>query len=190
MKRLVFSTGNTNKFEVAKLICERKGIELLQRVLDIDEIQSEDAERIIIDKAVKAFALLKKPVVVSDDCWEIPGLNGFPGPYMKSINGWFTPEDLLRLTLPLANRRVYLTQRIAYKDFDSQKTFQIKTKGMIQKEVRGKQSYPNQKLMSMDGDNGLTIAEVYDRYSNPERTNRDVAQIWHQFTDWYNAKLH
>jgi XTP/dITP diphosphohydrolase len=188
MTSLIFATGNINKFLVAKLVCNENGVDLLQKNLNIDEIQSENPEKIIIDKLNKAYKLCNSSVLVSDDYWDIPGLNGFPGPYMKSINKWFTPEDFLRLTLPLKDRRVFLIQRIAYRDSTNQKVFDVKTEGEIQKGIRGHKSTANQKIMSMSGDNGLTISEVYDKFTDEERMKRDTAKIWREFLNWHKTK--
>src|SRR5579859_1519227 len=106
MKEVIFSTGNATKYRLAAQTCEKNGIKLIQKHLYIDEIQGEEPKKIVLDKAAKAYATLKKPVVVSDDSWAFQGLKGFPGPYMSSINHWFAPEDFLRLTLPLADRSV------------------------------------------------------------------------------------
>lgn len=85
MKELLYVTGNTEKVGVANSFCAPHQIKLIQLQLDIDEIQGEDSEIISLDKARKAFAEIGKPLVISDDSWSITGLNGFPGPYMKSI---------------------------------------------------------------------------------------------------------
>ena len=186
MKSLVFSTGNDFKFKTAIEVCKRYDIKLTQNTLDIDEIQSEDAEKIVSDKANKAFDILKKPLVVSDDSWEIAGLNGFPGPYMSSMNKWFTAEDFLRITKPLKDRRIFLVAYLAYKDKNQLKVFHQKSEGFLLKEIKGKQSYPNHKIFSMLGDNGLSISEVYDK--DLTRADREVAAIWHEFATWFIKK--
>lgn len=183
MPTLLFCTGNFEKFSNAKLACEKDGIELLQQSLEIDEIQSEDGDIIVRDKIKKAFADLQKPVVVTDDTWEIPGLNGFPGPYMKSINHWFTPDDLLRLTLPLEDRRAYLTQRLGFTDGKQTKVFTVKIEGQLLKEIRGSYGAASHKLIALDGDNGLSIAEIYDK--GLDSSDRRGADIWHEFAEWY-----
>ena len=71
--------------------------------------------------AVEAYNALQSPLVVTDDSWIIPGLNGFPGPYMKQVNDWFTPDDWLHLTSGLADRRVILRQIIVYQDSTGQR---------------------------------------------------------------------
>ena len=152
-------------------------------MLEIDEIQSEDAEKIVLDKLSKAFAVLQKTVVVTDDSWNIPALNGFPGPYMKSINHWFTPEDYLRLTIELKDRSINLVQWLGYADGTITKVFKHTTKGELLKEIKGQYGNANHKLVSIEGDNGLSVAEVYDKgVNNSERT---AAVIWVEFMEWY-----
>src|ERR1035437_9937513 len=81
MKIVYFATTNQEKLLIAKTVCEQASITVKQTVFDIDEIQGEDPELIVKDKARRAYEKLGKPVVVSDDSWNIPALNGFPGPY-------------------------------------------------------------------------------------------------------------
>lgn len=170
----------------AKLVCEQNGLSIEQRMLDIPEVQSEDAEEILRDKLYKAYAIVKSPVIVSDDTWEIPALNGFPGPYMKSINHWLSPEDYLRLTRPLEDRTIYLVQHLGFTDGTNVKIFVTKTKGTLLKEARGTYGAANHKLVSLDGDNGLSIAEIYDKGLN--QVKRYPAEIWHDFSAWFIAR--
>lgn len=187
MQSIIFSTGNSEKFDIARKACKSAGIDLLQSVLDIPEIQGEDPELIIRDKAQKAFDLLSKPVVVSDDSWNIPGLNGFPGAYMKSIDHWFTTEDFLNLTRPLKDRRIILIQMLAYQDGTQQHVFRKEYVGTIVTEARGNYGKPVQKVISMPGDNSLTVAEVYDR--KEIEAERPVSASWHQFIQWYQENI-
>ena len=95
--KIYFITGNARKVGEAKLACELAGIEIVQQQVEIDEIQSTVPHAISIDKAEKAYNLIKKPLVVTDTFWRIPALNGFPGAYMKDIANWFSSEDFLSL---------------------------------------------------------------------------------------------
>src|SRR5450830_475374 len=97
MKTVYFATSNQEKMLIAQTVCESAGINVVQAPLDIHEIQGEDPKLIVKEKARSAFKQLGKPVIVSDDSWDIPALNGFPGPYMKSVNHWFESQDFLRL---------------------------------------------------------------------------------------------
>ena len=102
MNKIFFVTGNAEKMLIAQTVCSSSGINVEQVIIEIDEIQGEDPMIIVQDKARRAYEGLAKPIVVSDDSWDIPALNGFPGPYMKSMNKWFKSEDFLR-SIWLAN---------------------------------------------------------------------------------------
>lgn len=187
MFSVIFASGNAEKFNIAQAVCEPLGVTLLQKRFEIDEIQGEDSEVIIRDKAKKAFELANEPVIVSDDSWNIPGLNGFPGPYMKSIDHWFTPEDFLNLTRPLTDRRIILIQMLAYHDAERQYVFRNEHVGILLTEARGSYGKPLQKVVTMPGDKGLSIAEAYDR--GTVRAERDVAAGWRDLVAWYKREV-
>ena len=185
MQSLIFSTGNEAKFATASQVCAQYGIELVQSHSDIEEIQSEEAQRIVLDKGRKAFALAGQPVIVSDDSWVMPGLNGFPGPYMKSMNEWFTAEDFIRLTSHLSDKRAYLVQYLAYHDVDQEKVFIQKQEGTLLAEPRGSYGPASYKVISMVGDNGLSISEVHSQDS--ALADRSAGVVWHEFAAWYKS---
>lgn len=184
MKQIIFSTGNNEKFLTAQHACKNYGIDLVQNSMNIVEIQGEEPEIIAKDKAAKAYAIAKEPVVITDDSWAFCGLGGFPGAYMHSINEWFTPEDFLRLTAPLKDRKVILTQCLVYDNGQQQKTFLQETEGKLLKEVRGQSSHPSHTVITLDGDKGLSIAEAYEEAV--DKSTRKTAQVWQDFARWLN----
>jgi len=185
MHKLIFATTNDTKFRVAQSAASDYSIKLSRQPIEIDEIQSEYPEKIARDKAGKAFDILKQPVLITDDSWAFLGLNGFPGPYMHSINEWLSAEDLLRLTLPLKDRRAILTQTLIYQDSSQQKIFTAQIKGMVLKEARGSSpAHPNHTIVTMSGDNGLSLAEVYES-RQPLKKDRQVSEIWREFFEWF-----
>lgn len=184
MKQLVFSTSNSEKFLVAKHACSHFGIQLIQKNVDINEIQDEDPEKVARDKAVRAYEATKHPIVITDDSWALLGLKGFPGVYMHSINEWFTPEDFLRLVLPLKNRKVVYTQFLIYTDGYKQKVFTRQNRGTLLKGIRGRSDHSSHTIISLDSDHGLSIAEAYDQ--SIDKSSRKSTQIWHDFAKWYS----
>ena len=182
MKQVIFATSNNEKLLTAQHTCARYDIEILQKKLDIVEIQSEDPAKVAIDKAQKAFAIVGQPVVVTDDAWAIPGLGGFPGVYMHSVNEWFTAEDFLRLILPLQDRRIVLTQNAVYCDATGHKIFTQQTEGKLLTEIRGSSKYPSFTITTMPGDVGQSVAEVYANIS--DKSGRESAAVWHDFAVW------
>lgn len=186
MQQLTFVTGNQEKFKIAASVFAKHQIPLEQAAADIDEIQADDGEKIVRDKAEKAFMQLRRPIVVNDDVWEIPGIGGFPGAYMKFVAGWFTPDDFIRLTSHLTDRRIQLKQFIAYQDASQQKIFLNIYTGELLKEPRGNYGNSLQKVISMPGDNGASVAEVYDRGAHA--LDREVAEGWRNFINWYKKE--
>lgn len=184
MSEIIFSTGNELKFHNGQIACKKYGINLKQAVLHTDEIQGENPEDIALDKAKKSFAELGRPVIISDDSWDIPGLNGFPGAYMKSMNEWFSPNNFVNLTKSLADRRIFLHARLVYIDSKTTKLFTNTFEGYLLKEPRGEYGPPSQKVISLHGDNNLSISEVHDKQLHKD--GRDVHKIWDEFCEWYN----
>jgi XTP/dITP diphosphohydrolase len=180
-KEITFATGNAAKFRSASLICKQFDIKLHQATLEINEIQAEDATVIARDKAQKAYELVGSPTVVNDDSWIIPGLNGFPGPYMKSMNDWLTPEDFLRLTEPLTDRRVILAQYTVYQDKHGQQLFRRDIEGVLLPEIRGE--YPDSPNMSIISfDDGKTSAAELLAKQLP--VIDDYRTTWHDLGEW------
>lgn len=183
MQKLIFSTGNASKFSAADGVCAKYGLKISQYKLDIAEIQSEDAKEIITDKVKKAFAITNHPVIVSDDSWHVPALNGFPGAYMKSINHWLKPEVFIDLVRSLNDRRIFQYSYLAYTDGQVVKLFFRQHEGYILEEPRGQSGLTSSKVISMFGDNDLSIAEVYDQGLDGPR--RKVFKEWDDFCEWY-----
>lgn len=190
MSTVYFATSNQEKMLIAQTVCSKFDIKVERANIEIDEIQGEDPVIIVRDKARRAYEGLSKPVVVSDDSWDIPALNGFPGPYMKSINKWFKPEDFLRLMSGVQNRSIILHQLLVYYDGSTMKVFSNDINGKVIDRPRGKNDQsPNMTVIVLDQDNGKTIAEVFeqgkdgviDRY----KTRPDV---WHGFAEWYKSE--
>jgi XTP/dITP diphosphohydrolase len=178
--QLTFVTSNHNKLFSAQTICADFGIKLTQATFDIPELQAEDGALIARDKAQKAYDILQKPLVVTDDSWDIVGLRGFPGPYMKSMKHWFRLEDWQRLTSALPDRRVILHQYLVFQDETRQQLLHVAIEGTILKTPRGNPSEePWTCFASLS--NNETIAEARDAGRS---ALEDLASVWHEFGQW------
>lgn len=189
MPKVLFATGNKEKFNIAQEICQPEGVELTMFDVETHEIQSEDSKEVTMHKLEEKFSLSNKmPVLVSDDSWEIPGLKGFPGPYMKSIDEWFTPQNMLDLMRSVDDRTIILHQYLAYKDSKLLKLFHNRIYGYILEEPKGSYGKPIQKVVGLKIDNGLSISEVYD-ISNEHDSGRfrNKNDVWPQFINWYKT---
>lgn len=192
MHKVIFATGNNDKFAMAHKTCAVYGIELSQEDFDVDEIQGEDMEKVVSQKAKSAFAVANEPIVVSDDFWSITELNGFPGAYMKSMNHWFCVDDFSRLFKGLKDREIFLLQNLAYYDGNDLQKFTIKTPGKILDNPKGVSGPPFAKLVELDGDEGKTISEIFDLRESGEWQKdheRHAAKVWHEFAEWYISSI-
>jgi non-canonical purine NTP pyrophosphatase (RdgB/HAM1 family) len=190
MNTVYFATGNKEKMLIAQTVCSKFGIRVEQAAIEIDEMQGEDPVAIVKDKVQSAYDGLSKPIIVSDDSWDIPALNGFPGPYMKSINKWFKSEDFLRLMNGVQDRAIILHQYLAYYDGSTMQVFKNDIPGKIINEARGKnERSPNMTVTVLDHDNAKTIAEVFEQGEKAvvERylSRRDA---WHEFAEWFSKQ--
>jgi len=187
MRTVHFATSNKDKIQIAQTVCVETDITVKPVTLSIDEIQGEDSELIVRDKARRAYEKLGMPVVVSDDTWDIRALKGFPGAYMKSINYWFEAIDFLRLMDGVEDRHITLHQYLAYTDGSVTKVFKNDIEGQIINEARGKsEKSPNKTVTVLDSDNGKTIAEVFKQGTEAlvaRYKNRPDA--WHGFIEWF-----
>jgi inosine/xanthosine triphosphate pyrophosphatase family protein len=184
MKQLTYVTANPIKFDLGDIVCKQNGITLVQKKLDIEEIQSLDGEYVARHKAAQAYELLQQPVIITDDSWDIPGLNGFPGTYMQAINTWFTPEDWLRLTLTLQDRRIILRQILVYQDAKQQKLITIDVEGKMLDHVSGTSEYPSLTITSFDGTDTSSAVRKGEKGSY----TGDRHTVWHDFVVWLDKQ--
>lgn len=89
-KRLTFVTGNKNKLEEVKKILGGQGLgkyeELVNKSIDLPELQAETNVDITIRKCEEAFNLIQGPVIVEDTGLHFKAMNDLPGRCPLLIN--------------------------------------------------------------------------------------------------------
>ena len=85
MKKITFITGNKAKAEQLEYHLK---IKVAHKKLDLDEIQSLDLEKIVTQKAIDAYKIIKSPVLVEDVSLKFHAFGNLPGPLIK----WFLEE--------------------------------------------------------------------------------------------------
>lgn len=114
MRTIIFVTSNKYKFQIAQKVLADLPVKLVQKKLETPEIQSLDLEEIAKFSVEWAVKILRKPAFVSDAGYYIEALNGFPGPFIKWTNKWFTAGDYLKLMEEKEDRTVVTKDCIAY----------------------------------------------------------------------------
>lgn len=114
MITITFATGNIKKVQSAQEILKSYGIQVLQEKIETPEIQGKDIRKVAEYSAKFAGDLLKKPVIKVDVGFEIEALDGFPGPFLRFINEWLSPEKILKLMEGELNRKAKFIDVVAY----------------------------------------------------------------------------
>ena len=176
---LIYATTNKHKLAEAKQVLAGTDINLIapDGVLpDVPEIQSDDQAAVSVDKALKYYELLKRPVVVMDSGLFIDELNGFPGVYTKYALDTIGIDRIIQLLGDGA--RAYTQRTITYFDDDKPQTFTLKLHGALLKEPRGNNGRNYDKYFLPDGKNKM-LAEMTD-----EEKAELTANVWRELAAW------
>lgn len=185
MKKLNYVTGNKKKFNNAQIFFKKRGIKLIQKKIEIYEIQGLDAVAIAKSKAEQAWQIIKEPLFVNDAYWIIPALKGFPGPYMKYINAWFTPQDIINLMRGKSDRRIILRDTIVYINNEEIEVFTNDHEGIVLKSIYcGEYGNPTDAVISLS-ESGKSIAE---EMKNKGFFLKGEDVVWNNFVDWLKMK--
>ena len=176
---LIYATTNKHKLAGAKQVLAGTDINLIapDGVLpDVPEIQSDDQEVVSVDKALKYYELLKRPLVVMDSGLFIDELGGFPGVYTKYALDTIGIDRIIQL---LGGGAWACTQRtITYFDGGEPRTFTLKIYGTLLKNPRGNNGRNYDKYFLPDGKN-KTLAEMAD-----EEKAELTAVVWRELAAW------
>lgn len=77
--KLRFLSRNDHKIAEATRILENYGIEIEATYAEVEELQTIDTDRLVRDKALKAFEKIGRPLFVEHTGLYLDMLNGFPG---------------------------------------------------------------------------------------------------------------
>jgi XTP/dITP diphosphohydrolase len=179
IRTCTFITGNELKFRVAAEVMNDSGIVLRQELLHTPEIQSSRVEEVAEYSAIWASRQLNQPVVVTDAGFCIEALNGFPGPFIKFINEWFSADDYLRLMQGKNNRRIVARDCLAFCQPDEKPlTFCREFRGVVATEPGRQKGTPIEQIFIPEG------------YSVPasEVAPDDMLAYWSSASTWHDLK--
>ena len=131
--------------------------------VDLAEIQSDDPEEIITDKARRAYEVTGKPVVVEDVEAGLEKLNGLPGPFIKFFLKKLGNDALYQL-VGREGERATISCSIAYYDGKSMLTVRGDVPGVVVA-PRGHEGFGFDSTFVPDGET-LTYAEMDDIKKN------------------------
>ncbi|KAE8348344.1 inosine triphosphate pyrophosphatase [Aspergillus coremiiformis] len=130
-KKLNFITGNKNKLIEVRAILGN-AIEIDNQNIDVPEIQGS-IEEIAREKCKHAAEVTGGPVLTEDTALEFRGLNGLPGPYIKSFLHALGHEGLNKILDSFEDKSGEAICTFAFSDGPGSEPvlFQGRTKGTI-----------------------------------------------------------
>lgn len=114
MEKIIFVTGNKTKILHANEAVRKMGYEVTGMKLEIIEPRSEDPEEVVVEKAVQAFTILKKPLIVEDSGIFILALKGFPKTFVHFALDTLGIANILKMMEGVKDRSVEFRQSLAY----------------------------------------------------------------------------
>lgn len=137
MSSILFASSNKNKYEEAKNVLSKFGIDLKFFKCDLEEIQADTLEEIALHKAQNAFLQCSCPVIVEDDGLFINFLNGFPGQYSSFAFKTLGNTGILKLLK--SQRKATFQSVIAYcESTEDVLFFKSVVNGKIARKLMGK----------------------------------------------------
>lgn len=130
MKKINFITSNQGKIKALKKSFTLQDIDvhIFANNLDIVEPQLDNVQEVSKFKALKAFEIIKEPVLVEDGGFEIKELSGFPSVYTKYILKTIGVDGILNLMNNIQDRSARFVSIATFIDADGQ-LFQFEREG-------------------------------------------------------------
>lgn len=145
----VFVTGNANKHREAEAILGRP----LERVaLDLSEVQAATTREVALIKAKAAFAMLSRPVIVEDAGFELVGLGGFPGPFIKYWEQLGGLASICKTADGLGDRGAVAVCVLGLCDAAGARVVEGRITGTLSREPRGTNGFGWDAIFLPDGD--------------------------------------
>lgn len=160
--RVRFLSRNGFKIEEAKSILAKAGVVVVPVRLALTELQTDDLQRLVRDKALQAFYRLGYKLFVEQTGLFLDSMNGFPGGLTQVFWDSLGPERVCELFGRGDQVGVVAKTRIGYCDGRSVHQFQGEIRGRIAPEPRGDRSFQWDCVFVPDGYDE-TFAEMGDR---------------------------
>ena len=180
---LFFVSSNENKFQETERILSNFGMQINFFKTTLEEIQSNDLNDIAEQKAINAYEIVKKPIIIEDDGLFIDSLNGFPGPYSSYVYDTIGNKGIMNLLENCETRDAKFVSIIAYCDSDCDvKLFESSIPGKISSAIE-KGGWGYDPIFIPDGE-----SKTYANVSDKDKLSHRAASL-KKFSSWYLSML-
>lgn len=185
--KIRFLSGNQHKLEEVRKILEPVGIEITQVKTKIEELQTENVERLVRDKLKKAFEMIGRPLFVEHTGLYLAGMNGLPAGLTQMFWDKLEADRFTSLVHGIGNPAVTAKTVIGYCDGRQIHIFTGEVEGTVSEKPAGPRDFQWDCVFVPSGES-KTFAEMGDRkneismrrkaldvFANFLKTNRVVA---------------
>ena len=182
LSELFFASSNEHKFQEAERILANLGMQINLFKTTLEEIQSNNLNDIAEKKAINAYDLIQKPVIIEDDGLFINTLNGFPGPYSSYVYDTIGNKGIMDLLENSQVRDAKFVSIIAYCDSDCDvKLFESSIPGKISSIIE-KGGWGYDPIFIPDGE-----SKTYANVSDKDKFSHRSAALT-KFSNWFLDK--
>ena len=183
LSELFFASSNENKFQEAERILTNLGVKVNFSKTTLEEIQSSSLSEIAEQKAISAYELIQKPVIIEDDGLFIDSLNGFPGPYSSYVYDTIGNKGIMNLLENSEFRDAKFVSIIAYLGgSDGVKLFESSIPGKISSVIE-KGGWGYDPIFIPDGE-----SKTYANVSDKDKLSHRAVSL-KKFSSWYLSML-
>ena len=182
LSELFFASSNEHKFQEAERILANLGMQINLFKTTLEEIQSNNLNDIAEKKAINAYDLIQKPVIIEDDGLFIDSLDGFPGPYSSYVYDTIGNKGIMNLLENCETRDAKFVSIIAYCDNDDVvKLFESSIPGKISSAIE-KGGWGYDPIFIPDGE-----SKTYANVSDKDKFSHRSAALT-KFSNWFLDK--
>ena len=109
-----FVSSNMYKIAEASAILGAVGVTVIPNPTKIEELQTEDVQRLVKDKLIKAFRKIGRPLFVEHTGLHLDGLNGLPAGLTQIFWGSLKADNFANLVAKLPTSRVKARTVLGY----------------------------------------------------------------------------
>lgn len=191
MRTITYVTGNAGKVDSLQAVLAGTDIKIVQKNLDLPEMQLESVVNVSQQKALAAFARIKTELVVQDSGFYVNAYPGWPGPYTKHTISTLGLSGMLALMANELNRSCYFLECLTYCDGVDLVTFERRVSGHMTCEPLGEAHARAHSILHQifipQGER-LTIAQMSNEMRDVWRKKNPEQHYGRQFARWISER--
>lgn len=176
--KIHFVSSNVHKIREVEAILKRIDVEVIASNVRIEEIQTENVEKLVRDKLLKAFSIIGRPVFVEHTGLHLKGLNGIPGGLTQIFWDRLEADRFANLVNSLDEKSITAKTTIGYCDARRLHFFEGEIHGSVPATPAGNRDFQWDCVFIPEG-HSKTFAELGDEKNEISMRRRALDKFFH-----------